>query len=167
MRNIILRNVIARGAGRCRIHGSKNALIENVTLDNVRLALTNVPDSPLDKSGDALTVDHVRNLRLSNVEITWAEPHLGDWRSALMLEDVHDVVLDSVRATQAPNAPDMPAIALNNVVDATIRHCKALPGTGTFIHVSGDQSSAITVQGNDTRAAKNPISMASAVAQPL
>jgi hypothetical protein len=165
MRNIIVRNVIARGAGRCRIHGSPNAYIENVTLDNVRLTLTNAPDSPLDKSGEALMVDHVRNLRLRDVEIAWGEPYLGDWRSALLLDDVRDVVLDGVRATQAPNAPDAPAISLNNVVDAAIRHCKALPGTGTFIHVSGDQSSVITLQGNDTRNATRAISLGSEVAR--
>ncbi len=157
MRNIILRNVIARGAGRCRIHGSANANIENVTLDHVQLTLTNAPDSPLDKSGDALTIDHVRNLRLSNIEIGWGEPHLGDWRSALRLDDVRDVVLEGVRAVQAPNAPHMPAIVLNNVVDATVQHCKALSGTHTFTRISGDLSSEIELINNDTRNAKTAV----------
>lgn len=163
MRNIIVRDVIARGAGRCRIHGSQGAPIENVTLENVRLALTNAPDSPLDKSGDALTVDHVRSLRLKDVEIVWDEPHVGDWRSALVVDDVHDLTLDGVRARQAPNAPDAPAIALKDVNSATIRHCKARQGTGTFIHVSGDQSNAIILHNNDTHAAETAINLSSEV----
>lgn len=151
MRNIVMRNVIARGAGRCRIHGSKQAFIENVTLENMRLALTNAPDSPLDKSGDALTVDHVRNLRLKDIEIVWDEPHLGDWRSALTLDDVHDAVLDGVRARQAPNAPDAAAVELRDVTDVTIRNCKALPGTGTFIRVSGEAMDEVHMGDNDVR----------------
>jgi polygalacturonase len=165
MRNIIVRDVIARGAGRCRIHGSRHAPIENVTLDNVRLTLTNAPDTPLDKSGDALTIDHARNIRLEDIEIAWGEPYLGDWRRALVLDDVHNVVLEGVRARQAPNAPDAAAIGLHDVTDATIRNCKALPGTGTFIHLSGSNTRAITTSNNDTRSAKTAISQTAEVAR--
>jgi hypothetical protein len=165
MRNIIVRDVIARGAGRCRIHGSRDALIENVTLENVRLALMNASDSPLDKSGDALTVDHARNLRLKDIEIVWDEPHLGDWRSALAVENVHDLVLDGMCVRQALNAPDAPAISLKDVAGATIRHCKAQPGTGTFLHLSGNGTREITAYNNDTRTAERAISLANDVAR--
>lgn len=149
MRNIIVRNVIARGAGRCRMHGSADAPIENVTLDQVRLVLTNVADSPLDKSGDALTIDHARNVRLSNVEIDWDAPFRGDWRSALRAERVDGLMLDGVSARPAPSAPDAPAIALRDVTGAVVRDCRALPGTRTFLSITGAGSDDAIVVNTD------------------
>jgi hypothetical protein len=148
MRNIIVRNVIATGAGRCRIHGSPQAPIENVTLDTVRLTLTGAPDSPLDKSGDALTIDHVRNIRLSNVEIDWGTPYHGGWRSALVVEDARDLTLDGVIARPAPSAPEAPAIALKDMAGATVRNCRALPGTVTFLQVTGTGARDVVLLNN-------------------
>lgn len=148
MRNIVLRDVIAQGAGRCRIHGSPDAPIENVLLENVRLILADSPDAPLDKSGDALTVDYVRNLRLKDVEIGWATPHLGNWRSALVVENAEDVTLDGVRAQPAPNALGASAITLKDVNGAIVRHCTALSSTRPFVQVTGAQSRDIHLLNN-------------------
>ena len=151
MRNIVLRNVIAKGGGRCRIHGSRDAQIENVLLENVQLQLTNAPDSPLNKSGDALTIDHARDIRLKDVTFGWAAPHLGEWHSALRVEHVNSLVLEGVRACPSPNAPEAPAISLHDVSDVSVRHCKALPGTQTFIHTDGMVEGELTLIDVDLR----------------
>lgn len=153
MRNIVLRNVIARGGGRCRIHGSRDARIENVLLENVQLQLTNAPDSPLDKSGDALTIDFARDIRLRDVTIGWATPHAGDWRSALRVENADGILLDGVRASPSPHAPDAPAISLHGVTDVTVRHCKTLAGTRTFLHTEAMDAGEVTLIDNDVRIA--------------
>lgn len=120
MRNIMLRNIIARGAGRCHIHGNEDSPIENLSLENVRLTFTDAPHAPLDKSGDGLSIDHVRNLRLSDVEIRWATSQNSHWRSALVVEHARDVILDGVRVQSPPSAPNAPAMVLNDVSDVII-----------------------------------------------
>jgi polygalacturonase len=64
IRNIILRNILARGIGACLIHGSPDSLLENVSLENLRLEIASDAASPLQKSSVALTIENACNLRL-------------------------------------------------------------------------------------------------------
>ncbi len=164
IRNVLIRNVFARGMGPCVINGHPDSYLENVSLENVRLAITSDPQNPLQKTVNALTVQRARNFRLKDVEIIWAEPSSEKWQSALVLEDIQDLTVDGLSARQAGNSPDIPAVVFNRVDGATIRNCKAPAGTGTFFHFAGKETRHIMLSGNDYRRARIPVRVADEVA---
>jgi hypothetical protein len=123
MRNILIRNVFARGMGPCVIAGHPDSYLENVSLENIRLEVSEDLSVPaaLHKTVNALTIQRARHFRLKDVEIVWAEPASPKWRSALVLEDIEGLTLDGVSARQAPNGTDAPAIVFNRVAGASVR----------------------------------------------
>lgn len=153
MRNIILQNIIARGPGANNIDGHADSYLENVTLENIRLTVVNDLNSPLQKTRDALIVRRARNLRLKDVEVTWEAPAYEQWRSAVVLEDVEELLVDGLAARQSGDGPH-PALLLERVSDATVRNCRAAAGTGTFVRVQGRNSHGIELVGNDFRCAE-------------
>jgi len=157
VRNVLIRDVIARGKGSSVCNGHPDSWLDGVTLDNVRLFLAHDPRAPYDKSVDALVFKQARNLTLRNVEVVWEEPFYSQWRSALALEEVEGLVVDGFKGGPAPagraSAP-APAVLLRDVRDAVIRNGKALPGTDAFVGVFGDRSDGILLAGNDLRSAK-------------
>ena len=115
IRNVILRNVFASGVGACLIHGHKDSPLENITLENVRLAVSSDPGSPLQKSGHALTIENARSFRMKDVEVAWEAPVSDEWQSALMVENVHGLTLDGVITPQAPNTNGALPVVYKNV----------------------------------------------------
>ena len=158
IRNVLIRNVFARGMGPCVLHGHPDSYLENVALENVHLVVSEDPQvpPPLRKTVNALTVQRARHFRLKDVEIVWGEPASEKWRSALVLEDVQDLTLDGLAARQAPNGADAPAVVFRQVDGATVRNCKALAGTGVFFHFAGEGTRDIVLAGNDYRQAQVP-----------
>jgi hypothetical protein len=163
MRNILLSNIIAHGPGPCKIHGHVNSLLENVTLENIRLTVDGDPESPWKKAPNAITIDNAHNLRLKDVEVHWQTPSLDHWRSALVADNVHGLTLDAVSARPSPVTPDAPAVLLNNVAGAVIRNCEAQAGTDTFLQVTGEATDGVQVWANDLRHARAPLAVAAEV----
>ena len=62
-------------------------------------------------------------------------PALPAWQSALYLEDIRDLALDSFVGRGAPNR-DAPAVVLSNVAEATVREARALQGTTVFLFIA-------------------------------
>jgi hypothetical protein len=60
---------------------------------------------------------------------------------------------------------DQSAIFLKNVSAASIRECDVMPGTYTFIHISGKESRRIVLMANDFSDAKNPVVVEETVLQ--
>jgi polygalacturonase len=156
IRNVILRNIIARGKGTCGINGHPDSWLENVSLENVKLSLSNDPDSPLEKAVYAMKVRWARNMRLKDVEVHWDKPESAKWESALHIQDVKGLELEGFAGRQAKLGADMPAVVLNQVEDVTIRDSKAPEGTAVFLRVSGDKSRGVYLLGNDLMSAKTP-----------
>ncbi len=115
MRNILLRNIFARGIGACLIHGHADSLLENVAMENVRLEIVSDADSPLQKSPVALTIDNIRNLRLKDFEIAWDQPVAPAFLGTLLVENVHGLILDHVTAPAVPNGSSEPAVVFKNL----------------------------------------------------
>jgi hypothetical protein len=153
MRNIIIRNVIARGMGSSMIEGHVASPLENVTLDNVRLAVAWNPDEPLQRTRDALTIRYARNFKVRDVEIVWEGEVANRAESALAVDEVEDLVLDGVSARQAQADSGAPAIKLRNVRWAAVRNCRAQAGTGVFLRCEGKRTQEIRLGGNDVRRA--------------
>jgi polygalacturonase len=162
IRNVVLRDIIARGRGASVCLGHPDSWLDGITFDNVRLIMTHDPAAPYDKAVDALSFRWARNLTLRNVTLGWEKPELKAWRSALRLQDVWGLEMDGVVAGRAPSpdAAGAPAIVLSDVREAMIRDGRAQPGTETFVSVEGEASAGIVLRGNDVRAAAKPFSMA-------
>jgi hypothetical protein len=154
IRNVLIRNVVARGQGTSLIHGHPDSWLDGVSLDNIKLFVSNDPDSPLQKTVDAVQVRWARNFKLKDVEVIWDKPSSAKWQSALRVDDAQDVELEGFRGR--PAGAGVPAVAFTNVDDATVRNSKAAPGTELFLDVAGAGSSGIRLVGNDLGAAKVP-----------
>ena len=159
IRNVILRDVFARGTGACIAHGHPASPLQNITLENVRLEVVDSDRTVWSKRGNAFTLDHARQFRLKNVEIVWSVSDTAAWQSALAVDDVQDLTLEGVSARQA-GAGNAPAIALNDVAGAVLRNCRAQPGAATFVQVSGVRSREITFFDNEARAAQTAVQLA-------
>src|SRR5437867_7793010 len=110
IRNVIIRNVIARGKGTSGINGHPNSWLENVSLENVKLWLSHDPESPIEKAVDAIKVRWAKNLKLKDVEVSWDKPESGKWESALNVEDVNGLEIQGFSGRQAKLGADMPAV---------------------------------------------------------
>jgi hypothetical protein len=108
IRNVLIQNVIAHGAGPSVINGHPASWLEGVRLDNVKLFLSAVPSAPYEHTATALTVRQARDLRMSNVEINWEKPYAPTWRDGLRLEEVKDAILDHVEVNPAPGSHSPP-----------------------------------------------------------
>ena len=163
IRNVIIRNVIARGPGPSKLHGSVNSLLENITLENVQLTVVEDPDAILKKGGTGLTVENAQNFRMKDVEIRWEGIASDLWKTALLVQDTKDLILDGISARQAQDGSDESAIVLKDVQGARILNCKAQDGTGTFFEFQGEKTEEILLLQNDTRKAGSPLRVAADV----
>jgi hypothetical protein len=154
IRNVTIRNVVAHGQGTSTIHGHPDSWLDGVSLDNIKLFVSNDPDSPLQKTVDAMEVRWARNLKIRDVEVIWDKPSSAKWRSALRVEDARDLELDDFRGK--PAAAGAPAVVFMNVDGASVRGSNALPGTDLFLDIAGGMSRGIRLMGNDLGGAKTP-----------
>lgn len=154
IRNVIIRNVIARGQGTSMLNGHPESWLENISLENVKLFLTADPQSPMQKADHAISVHRARNLKLKEVQVIWDQPASDKWQSALFAEDVRGLELDGFSGQAARS--ELPAIALSQAEDVMIRNSTAREGTRVFLQVAGDKSRDIVLSGNDLRRAALP-----------
>jgi hypothetical protein len=124
IRNILLRNIFARGVGACLMHGSQESLLENVTIDTLRLEMVAEPDSPLQKSPNALTIENARGVRLKDVEVVWNQPAAPAFRLAMRVENVEDLLLDGVTAPPAPHTAARAGVEFHHVEGLEIRNSR-------------------------------------------
>jgi len=158
IRNVKIQNVIARGRGSSVCSGHPDSWLEGVSFENVKLIVAHDPDAPYDKAVHGLVFKQARDLRLRDVEVVWEAPFSPKWQSGLAFDEVRDLVLDGVRAVQAPGADAAPAVLLNQVERALIRDCQAAEGTGTFLLFTGEATKDVLLERNDFRKARLPYS---------
>ena len=156
IRNVLIRNVIARGEGSCFINGHPDSWLDGVSLENIKLFLSADPAAPYDKTVHAMKFQWAKHLKLKDVEVIWDNPASDKWESALYLEDVKDLEISGFSGRQAHVGADAPAVVLNQVEEALIRNSEAQPGTSTFLRVEGNKSRDISLFGNDLRKANVP-----------
>jgi hypothetical protein len=154
IRNILIQNVVARGMGTSMIHGHPDSWLEGVSLDRIKLFVSNDPDSPLQKTVDAIQVRWARNLKMKDVEVIWDKPSSAKWQTPLRLEDAQDVELDGFRGR--PAVGGAPVVRLTNVDGATLRNSNAASGTELYLDIAGAKSRGIRLVGNDLSGAKAP-----------
>ena len=138
IRNVIIQNDCAR-QGTSMIHGHPDSWLDGVTLDKIKLFVSNDPESPLQKTVDAMQVRWARNLKLKDVEVVWDKPDSPKWRTPLRVEDAQDLELDGFRGI--PAAPGAAAIILTDVNGAAVRNSNVL------LDIAGPKSRAIHLTG--------------------
>ncbi len=156
IRNVLVRNLIARGNGSSVILGHPESFLENVTFENIRLFLSAQPEHPMQKAEHALKLRWVRNLKLRDIEVHWDKPESEKWQSALYLEDIQGLELEGFAGRPGKNGPETPAVIFNQVEDATVSNTKVQPGTTIFLDIKGDKSRGIRLINNDFQKAKVP-----------
>lgn len=154
IRNVLIRNVVARGFGTSTIQGHPTRPLENVTIDGLALHLSRDPAAPYETCDHALALRHAKNFRLKDVEIFWDEPVSPNWKSALDVESVQGLVLDGFVARQGDPSGKAPAIMLRRVERAVLRDCTAADGTGEFLHLGGGANRDVQLIGTDLRRAR-------------
>jgi hypothetical protein len=165
MRNITISNVEATGANStgCAISGLPEAIIENVTLSNIRLSFEGdgtkddaarpIPEKPTaypeygmfgKLSAYGFFFRHVKGLKLLNVQLQTKKP---DQRHAVVFDDVEGALVD---ALSTPSLPGAESIArLTNARDILVRGCRPKAGTDLFLKLDGARSEGIFLTGND------------------
>lgn len=158
IRRVLISNVSARGQGSSQITGHPESPLEEVTIENLRLAISHNYEAPYDKAVNALEVRQARNFRLKNVEITWEKPEYQKWENAVLAENVQDLEVENLRARQAKISDRSgAALVLNQVQRALVRNCWALPGTSIFLKIMGRDTRDILLDGNDFSLARKPV----------
>jgi hypothetical protein len=163
IRNVLIRNLVAHGKGTSRINGHPDSWLDGVSLENIKLFLSAEPDSPVEKTTNAMELRWARNVKLKDVEVAWEKPASEKWRSALYAEDVEGLVLENFSGRQAAAGSDTAAISLKRVRNVHIRGAKAPPDTSVFLHVEGPDTRGIYLFGNDFTQAKTPYRLAAGV----
>ncbi len=170
MRNISIRNVQASGGNRvgCAISGIPGHPIENLSIENVRLAFVGggtredarreIPEFP-DKypehsmfgtlPGYGMYCRHIRNLNLRNLSLGFAE---REERHGLVCDDVEGFELSGTDIASV--AAGEATVRLINVRDAFLHANRARTERQTYLQVTGAGSNRIRLAANDLDRAK-------------
>jgi hypothetical protein len=154
IRNVLISNVIARGAGTSLMQGHPDSWLEGIRLENVRLSVASDPQAPFERGGHALQIHRARDITLKDVQVGWSDLRAGEWQSAIAVDQAKELLIDGFRGRTASPDAALPAIALSRVEGAMIRHCRADPGTGTFLGLAGRETREVCLRDNDLRAAQ-------------
>ena len=151
VRNVVFSNILATGDHGIVLHADANSRIENVTFDQVQIALR---PGPLQESfgGNydyrpvwdprqrvfahdipALHADGVTALTLRHVTVTWHGPLPSFVRHAIEIERFDDVVIDGFRGRQAQPGSQDPAIVLRNGRHAILRQSTLTAGASVLL----------------------------------
>lgn len=154
IRNVSIRNVVARGMGSSLLTGHASSPLENISIDGLDLHLSCDPAAPYEKTRHALELSHAKNIQLRNVRVYWEDPSSKQWESAISVRSVERLAVDGFRGRQAHDGSDHAAVVLEDVKDANITNCVAADGTTEFVRVRGSRTAGIRDFGNDVRRAK-------------
>ncbi|HAR35860.1 MAG TPA: hypothetical protein DCR87_02935 [Acidobacteria bacterium] len=158
IRRVLIKNIMARGQGSSQITGHPESWLEDVAIENLRLAISHNPDSLYDKAVNALEIKLARHFTLRKVEVIWEGPVYERWQNAVYAENVQELEVDGLKTRQAREGDlNSAALVLNQVERALIRNCQAAPGTGVFLKLLGSKSGDIFLGGNELSQALKPV----------
>jgi hypothetical protein len=148
IRNVSIENVTANSHGALFMAGPDAQVFREIEFRNIRFNLHGqvarawaaTPPHPcgpysMNETPYEFYVHNARDLRLENVAIAWDARANPAWSYAMRFINVADLILDGFRGRQGGGAA--PAILFRNVHNASIRHCSAARGTGTFLELEG------------------------------
>jgi hypothetical protein len=172
IRNISFSDIIAHVNNTTYVGGMPDRSVESVTFNNIRLLIKGNMEG-VERSADpyhtgvwgsepiplGIYMRNARNIKLRNVEVRWEDDACGNWMSAFRADNCSGLDINGFSGRQYEVDSDIPAMQLNDVDTAFIHGCRSLPGTGTFLNLSGSKTRNITIIGNDFYNAGQPIAM--------
>jgi hypothetical protein len=157
IKDILIENVVAHVRGTSTITGHAAQSLQNISFSNVQLFMD--PEDAKDKrSSDALYIQGVEGLKIRDLSVKWSVEAEPKWKSAMVLKNVRDFVVDSFSGRQGLNNGNDAAIVLDGATEGVIRNSKATEGTNTFVYVKGEPKNYVSFKDNETRKAKRAIS---------
>jgi polygalacturonase len=95
--------------------------------------------------------DSVEGLELNNVDVNAGKG------SAFDISNSKNIELRAIKSTKPQT--EKPVVRMENVRDAFIQGCRAFPGTGSFLEITGKSTGNILLIGNDLSEAKSSFVM--------
>ena len=164
LRNVIVSNVQATNVKTtgCSITGLPGHNVENVTLDNIRIAFAGgvtakVPEAPAEREDSypeatmwgelpayGFFVRHAARVKFHDCTFTLASE---DTRPAFVLDDLREAELVGVRA--AATGKTQAAVVLSGVNSCTIERSQVQGGARSFVRLNGKGNSGVRIINND------------------
>jgi hypothetical protein len=110
IKNIQFRNITARAKGSSLFYGHPESPLDNITFENVKLTVASDPAAPFDKAEHALHFRWAKDLKLKKLDVLWAKPALPTWKSALCLEHIDGLQLDTFSGVSGSTDTNIPAV---------------------------------------------------------
>lgn len=163
LRNVKFSNIVAHAEHGIVLHGYEDRNVQDVTLDNIRLYITNSPindtyggnfdlrptsrlDIALYKHDiPALYCKYTDGVRISNLTVTWADGLPEFFSHGIQADNFRDLVIDGFTGRQAHSGDSRPVISLANGNMVTIRNCRADSGSGPFLGLTGMRNERLFV----------------------
>lgn len=170
IRDVSFRDIYIRGGSGILIQGMPESRIENLSIENLNFRVGQ-PDSyekRVKPVGGARSTKDERDTRYARMPtymaVAYADDVLLDGvrieqspeaiekfsRSAVQIDEVRNLTVRGLQATP-PKRGGLPVIGLSRVEGAMLLDSAALPGTGTWLEVSGSKD--VTVSGGRLGAA--------------
>lgn len=163
IRNLKIRNISGKVQGTSLIRGFEQPNISDVELSNIQLVVQ-AELEPDKRATYGMIAEQVENLKMNDIDIRFNTTATEQkWKSALLLKDVHQLILSHFTGKLAAVNKQMPLVEMQQVTDATIQQAVAQPGTGTFFSINGEKTANIHFLANDMLQAKQPLSVAPAL----
>jgi polygalacturonase len=145
--NIRFSDITATSEAGILIYGTENSIIENISLDNIKLTINkgrftesyggNFDLRPVFPLQDAifrhdipgLYAQYVSRLTVSRFELTWGTGLPPFYTEAFDINHFSNLLLEDIEAGPAPGTNGLPAIRLSYGEDAVVRDCRTVKGT--------------------------------------
>jgi len=158
IRNVSIQDVVAHGTGMSAINGHPDSWLDDVRLGNVKLYVARDPHAPYEHTSAAMMLQHARNVVMKDVEIRWGQPQSTTWQTGLVVEQVKDLLLDSVDVAAAPGSA-APVVILKDAAKVTLRNARA-----ATLHLAGKQTASVRLLQTETKITADPDVATDAVA---
>lgn len=166
IRDVSLRDIYIRSGSGILIQGMPESWIENLSIRNLnfRVPAADTYEKRVKPVGGGrstkderdtkyaqmpayMAIAYVDGLRVDGVRLIQSPEALAKYqRSAVVIHEARNVTFRGLEATP-PSGGQLPVIRLHNVEGATISDPVALPGTATFLEVTGETSKDIEIFG--------------------
>jgi polygalacturonase len=111
-----------------------------------------------------VTLANVKGLTVDSLRVFIPDAVFAKYeRSALSLHHVEEAVVSDVLRMPAGEGSAMPVIAMDNCRTAFLTKCFALPDTGVFLGIEGENTADISLTGNDLNRAKKGVKLSAKV----
>ena len=144
--DIAVVDVIAHARGTSTIVGHPDQRIERLRMTGIELHM--LPENAVDKRAtDAMRFDNVRELRMRDLSVHWAEEDAEPkWSSAIVLRRASEFAIDGFSGRQGRVAANDPAIVLDDAADGAIANARGSAGCRRLVHVQGEATRELAIK---------------------